>query len=138
MISRLNVKPPNPCEQNGEGVGRRRGPFPSEFLEIVYFPRCFTGVLGFLMKTMTGKVMSPCLEGGSQCSSCQALMQRPDGIKKKDSSSLWSKETVTSSEVLDSPVWKKSIRRKNLKPLRRAPPSPSAALPPCPATPPHV
>lgn len=76
VISRLNVKPSTPREQHGEGVGRRRrrGPSPSEFLEIVYFPRCFTGVLGVLMKTMTGKVTSPYLEGGSRCSSCQALM----------------------------------------------------------------
>ena len=64
MASGLNAKPPNPCEQNGEGVGRRRrGPSPSEFLEIVSFRRCFNDILGFLMKTMTGKVMSPDLEG---------------------------------------------------------------------------
>lgn len=99
MALELTTKPPNPREQNGEVVGRRRrGPSPSEFLEIISFPRCFNDILGFLMKTMTGKVSSPNLEGsfswgrgwrgsgllGSQCSGCQALMQRSKRIKKKD------------------------------------------------------
>ena len=65
MTSGLKAKPPNPREQNVEGVGRRRrGPSPSEFREIISFPRCLNDILGFLMKTMTGKVMSPNLEGG--------------------------------------------------------------------------
>lgn len=67
----MATKPPNPREQNGEGVGRRRrGPSPSEFLEIISFPRCFNDILGFLMKTMTGKVISPNLEGSFSWGGC--------------------------------------------------------------------
>lgn len=60
-----NTKFPNPCEQNRDMAGRRRrGLSPSDFLEMVSFPRCSNDILGFMMKTMTGKVMSPDLQGG--------------------------------------------------------------------------
>lgn len=59
-----NTELPNPCEQNSDRVGRRRrGSSPSDFLEMVSFPRSPNDILGFLMKTMTGKVMSQELEG---------------------------------------------------------------------------
>lgn len=60
----MNTVLPNPCEQNRDRVGRRRrGPSPSDFLEMVSFPRCSNDILGFLMKTMTAKVTFPDLEG---------------------------------------------------------------------------
>lgn len=56
----LSVKSASPSEEKAEGAGsRRRGLSPSEFLEMVSFPRCDSVILEFLMKSKTGRVTSP-------------------------------------------------------------------------------
>lgn len=56
----LSVKSAILSEETAEGAGsRRRGLSPSEFLEMVSFPRCDSVILEFLMKSKTGKVTSP-------------------------------------------------------------------------------
>lgn len=60
MALALSVKSASLREEKEEGAGsRRRGLPPSEFLVMVSFPRCDSVILEFLMKSKTGKVMSP-------------------------------------------------------------------------------